>query len=383
MAYSNLGDSEHDDDSNVAVNSSHVPFSLEDDRKEVFFIALGIIRLNLAIFGILANIISALVLTNRKLWSPTSMLLLSLVVYDAVYLLLVIPLSASGVYVNFHASRDTMMVMWTITRVTYPLRYMAQMGSTYTTVTITIERCLIILLPLRAKSMWTRGVTRRAISGVLIFSVLFNVPRCFDHILSPGAGSLSSSFKSNSSVPAGVESVHVPSVNVKLSSTKFKSPLGADNINYDPKKCFSIENRTVATGHVRDSNCQSLDYQNAALSLINGDDEEGARDSLPVVGSLLDDDSSKWETTERGKIQRSNDSTRSESGIYFLYHEVYISYLTTFFLYLIPYTLIILFNARLLIALRRRREETRRVSVRQEHRIRSLPGPAPTDREDG
>ncbi|CAL1543112.1 unnamed protein product [Lymnaea stagnalis] len=118
--------------------------------------------------------ITAVVLTNRRLWSPTSMLLLSLVAYDAVFLLASIPISVTGLFIK----RDPM-TFTTILGVFYPLRYMAHMGSIYTTVTVTVERFLVVLVPLKARIFCTFGKTRKILLGVFAFSVAFNIPRCF------------------------------------------------------------------------------------------------------------------------------------------------------------------------------------------------------------
>ncbi|GFO27068.1 FMRFamide receptor [Plakobranchus ocellatus] len=133
-----------------------------------------IVRLCLAIFGVLANTVTGVVLTHRKLWSPTSMLLLSLVAYDAVFLLASIPVSFMGVVITIDL--ETFAVIFGIC---YPLRFMAQTGSIYTTVTVTVERFLIVLRPLKARGFCTFGKTRRVILAIFLFSILFNIPRCF------------------------------------------------------------------------------------------------------------------------------------------------------------------------------------------------------------
>ena len=71
-------------------------------------------------------------------------------------------------------------------------------------------------------------------------------------------------------------------------------------------------------------------------------------------------------------------------GLNYFYRVVYQFYLTVIFLYLIPYTLIPVLNLQLVMALRRRREETRRISVKNEHRLNGLSGSSsPTDKEEG
>ncbi|GFR86006.1 FMRFamide receptor [Elysia marginata] len=161
--------------------------------------AFTILRLCLAIFGVLANTVSGVVLTNRKLWSPTSMLLFSMVAYDAVFLLASIPVSAMGVIIT--TDLETFAVIFGIC---YPLRFMAQTGSIYTTVTVTVERFLIVLRPLKARGFCTFGKTRRVVLAIFIFSIVFNIPRCFFYQLA------------TSYAPIPSVSVNIRSVDIKL-----------------------------------------------------------------------------------------------------------------------------------------------------------------------
>ena len=90
-----------------ASNHSYSFGSDDDGSGEIrtrVVIALTIVRVVLASVGCGANVVAAVVLTNRKLWSPTSMLLLSLVIYDAIYLLLVVPVGVVSISVNVQFS---------------------------------------------------------------------------------------------------------------------------------------------------------------------------------------------------------------------------------------------------------------------------------------
>lgn len=84
------------------------------------------IRICLAVFGLVANTITGVVLTNKRLWNPTSMLLLSLVAYDAVFLLASIPMGLS-----FATTDPETFAM--LLGICYPVRFMAQTGSIYST----------------------------------------------------------------------------------------------------------------------------------------------------------------------------------------------------------------------------------------------------------
>ena len=67
-----------------------------------------------------------------------------------------------------------------VTLVSYPLGLMAQTGSVYLTVTVTVERYVAVCLPLRARSLCTYGRAKLYVIGVALFSVLYNVPRLFE-----------------------------------------------------------------------------------------------------------------------------------------------------------------------------------------------------------
>lgn len=120
----------------TAVMGDPVPDMEQNDAEDVdlngdptVLYSFTVVRTCLALFGLLANTVTGVVLTNKKLWNPTSMLLLSLVAYDALFLLASIPpclMQISDVSQN----AETYMILLGIC---YPFRYMAQTGSIYTT----------------------------------------------------------------------------------------------------------------------------------------------------------------------------------------------------------------------------------------------------------
>lgn len=100
----------------------------EGDGRTPLNFTFSIIRLCLAIFGVLANSVTGVVLANRRIWSPTSLLLLTLVAYDALFLLASIPLCVIDTFIT--VDMETFAI---VCGIIYPLRYMAQTGSIYTT----------------------------------------------------------------------------------------------------------------------------------------------------------------------------------------------------------------------------------------------------------
>ncbi|RUS91774.1 hypothetical protein EGW08_000482, partial [Elysia chlorotica] len=274
--------------------------------------AFTILRLCLAIFGVLANTVTGVVLTNRKLWSPTSMLLLSLVAYDAVFLLASIPVSAMGVVIT--TDLETFAVIFGIC---YPLRFMAQTGSIYTTVTVTIERFLIVFRPLKARGFCTFGKTRRLVVIIFIFSIVFNIPRCFFY-------QLATSF-----APHIVANVGLTSSLSPLSSSLPASPLS------------------------------SL----SPLSAVSTPPGVASRSALCLEAE-----------------SRRHDADAQAAYYTWLYTVIYELYVSGVFFYLLPYTLIPILNLQLLVAIKQRRDETRRISLKNQHQVASQ---KPTDMEDG
>ncbi|KAL8616300.1 hypothetical protein ACOMHN_056243 [Nucella lapillus] len=339
--------------------------SEEEARRGRIISALAVVRLCLSVFGCVANTIAAVVLTNRKLWSPTSMLLLSLVIYDAFYLLLGIPVGATSISVNLNFTPAGYSTLRTIMALCFPLRSMAQMGSTYTTLTVTLERFLVILLPLRASSMWTYGKTRRAIVGLLLFSVLFNLPRCFDHILSKPR-SASRSFSPGSGSLSGNMSSVVNSSSMMFLSQHGEMPEGLES--YSGSMWNDTGNNVTGSGNVSCLNVSRGVI--AGAGLVSWNNTRSLRKGFKESTVFPDED---------------NEGV-SEEVVYF-YKVVYQFYLTIIFFYLIPYTLIPVLNFQLVIALRRRRDESRRLSVKNEHRLNwtrcRLTVASKADKEDG
>ena len=105
----------------VSLNSS-----LELEGQHSFDTSIAIFRICLSVFGVVANSVTCVVLTNKRLWSPTSLLLLSLVAYDTVFLVMTL---IQGLVSTLPQVDWPILVLV----ITYPVRYTAQTGSIYTT----------------------------------------------------------------------------------------------------------------------------------------------------------------------------------------------------------------------------------------------------------
>lgn len=67
-----------------------------------------------------------------------------------------------------------------VTPFVYPLGLIAQTGSVYLTVTVTVERYVAVCRPLRARSLCTYGRAKMYVLCVVLFSVLYNLPRFWE-----------------------------------------------------------------------------------------------------------------------------------------------------------------------------------------------------------
>lgn len=67
-----------------------------------------------------------------------------------------------------------------ITPIIFPLALIAQTGSVYLTVTVTIERYIAVCRPLRARLLCTYGRAKMYVMCVAIFSIVYNLPRFWE-----------------------------------------------------------------------------------------------------------------------------------------------------------------------------------------------------------
>lgn len=146
------------------------------------FIVNGILLNLIGILGILGNIISMIILSRPQMRCSINCLLIGLARIDTVLIITSILLFGlpgiypyTGLLFNYYYK-----VLPHIVPVLYPLAMMVQTASAYLTLTVSLERFVAVCHPLRARSLCTCGRARIYVLGIIIFSLLYNLPRLWE-----------------------------------------------------------------------------------------------------------------------------------------------------------------------------------------------------------
>ncbi|XP_021965474.2 FMRFamide receptor-like [Folsomia candida] len=148
-------------------------------KNSVEFLPLGLALWIVCLFGLVGNLLSAMVLRRPKMKSTYSILTLGLTFCDMVYLLMkLLRYGLLSLFAYYGMTNS-------YTEVIYPicgpciraLTFTSQCGSTYFTVALSIDRYISVCWPVKARFLCTK---RRAylLGGlVMVFSILYNATR--------------------------------------------------------------------------------------------------------------------------------------------------------------------------------------------------------------
>nr|CAH7745088.1 unnamed protein product [Callosobruchus chinensis] len=146
------------------------------------FVVCGLFINLIGLLGLIGNIISMVILSRPQMRSSINYLLIGLARIDTVLIVTSILLFGlpsiypySGLFFTYYY-----MVYPHIAPLVYPLAMVSQTASVYLTVTISLERFVAVCFPLKAKSLCTYGRARIYVIAIVIFSVVYNVPRLFE-----------------------------------------------------------------------------------------------------------------------------------------------------------------------------------------------------------
>ncbi|KAF6205268.1 hypothetical protein GE061_019437 [Apolygus lucorum] len=154
-------------------------------EKEYEYVSYGVLLNAIGLLGILGNILSTMALIRPKSRiNSFNYLLLCLVSWDTVLIVLSISLFGIPVFSDsgqpfFEYYFHTIYPILT-PKVLYPVACIAQTSILFLTLTITLERFVAISYPMKAKSICTTGRTHMIVMCVILFSIIYNIPRFFE-----------------------------------------------------------------------------------------------------------------------------------------------------------------------------------------------------------
>lgn len=164
---------------NMTGITSKCSFKKHDWLEEKFFL-ISLCGTSIAVMGIISNIITAFVLTRPSMRSPNNMYLTTLAVFDACVLITAVGLYSIE-YIFEYTDNIPLYETW-ITYVSniYAVSHIAQTGSAYITVAVTIERYVAVVHPERSKMICGQKGSAYAIFWVICFAILFNCTKFFE-----------------------------------------------------------------------------------------------------------------------------------------------------------------------------------------------------------
>lgn len=158
----------------------------EDPRFILFsFILHGIITNTVGFIGLVGNIICIIVLRRPQMrGNSTNIILSALSAFDACLIvtsMLMLGFPAIGRYSedlisDYYYTRIYPYIMPCV----YAFGLVAQTGSIYCTLGVTVERYIVICWPLRSSTICTYGRTKMAVILIALFSLVYNIPRFFE-----------------------------------------------------------------------------------------------------------------------------------------------------------------------------------------------------------
>ncbi|CAL1537743.1 unnamed protein product, partial [Lymnaea stagnalis] len=136
----------------------------------------------ISLVGLAGNATAAIVLLFPAMRNSTSLLLVVMAAFDTVFLALHFLLqSLPLVFMTNNVCEDYFPVREALFKYCYVLVHVAHTGTIYMTVVVTLERAMVVLLPLKAKNICTRSRAGIASAVVTVCSIIYNVPRYLEY----------------------------------------------------------------------------------------------------------------------------------------------------------------------------------------------------------
>eukprot|EP00095_Tigriopus_kingsejongensis_P010932 snap_masked-scaffold206_size259025-processed-gene-1.14 protein:Tk10932 transcript:snap_masked-scaffold206_size259025-processed-gene-1.14-mRNA-1 annotation:"fmrfamide receptor" len=147
------------------------------------FVVHGVLSCCIGMGGLFGNIISIIILSRPQMKSSINTILIGLVTCDSIVIVTSVFMFSFTVF-RYTGSAVFQFYYWQIYPyvlcVVYPIGMIAQTGSIYMTLSVTIERYLVVCWPLKARSICTNGRAKLSVFFFALFAVIYNIPRFFE-----------------------------------------------------------------------------------------------------------------------------------------------------------------------------------------------------------
>ncbi|KAG8186389.1 hypothetical protein JTE90_026807 [Oedothorax gibbosus] len=155
---------------------------LESEVSTFEFVTEGVLISTVGVLGVVANLVSLIILSRPQMRSSVNCGLQGLAVFDTMVLIcavLMLGLNKLGSRVSW-LRHYSIHLSPLIIPVAYPVGLIAQTGSVWTTVAVTAERYVAVCHPLRAKALCTYRRARCLQLMVTLAAVVYNIPRFWE-----------------------------------------------------------------------------------------------------------------------------------------------------------------------------------------------------------
>jgi hypothetical protein len=179
----------------VARNAAAMPGSLTNGTSQVFiktrpsldptcvmydFMVEAVAIALLCVFGFTGNTLSIICLARDKSKTATPFLLVSLEVADTMFLAAVFLLRVATSVTRYADWEPIMPIFPYFPKYVFPCALIAETGTIYLTVLVTVNRYISVCRPYEAASLCSVRHAQKHVIVVAVLSVLYNIPRFFE-----------------------------------------------------------------------------------------------------------------------------------------------------------------------------------------------------------